>query len=94
MMTLICAPRMCYGMHAPGAAIHMCVLCREEEDLRNKKMQNPEAKGPAEDQAMWLKQRGDHFYRYVCVCACMYLFMCVCVCVCTDKDSENKNWTV
>jgi len=36
---------------------------REEEDLRNKKRDNPDAHGPSEEQAMWLKQRGDHFYR-------------------------------
>ena len=39
------------------------VALREAEDLRQKKLQNPDAKGPAEDQGLWLKQRGDHFYR-------------------------------
>jgi hypothetical protein len=57
--------RMYFCMRPFGIVIHSCVTCREEEDLRNKKMQNPDAKGPAEDQALWLKQRGDHFYRYV-----------------------------
>lgn len=39
------------------------VALREAEDFRQKKLQNPDAKGPAEDQGLWLKQRGDHFYR-------------------------------
>jgi len=39
------------------------VALREAEDLRRKKAENPDAHGPAEEQAQWLKQRGDHFYR-------------------------------
>lgn len=39
------------------------VKLRDAEDLRQKKLHNPDAKGPAEDQGLWLKQRGDHFYR-------------------------------
>jgi tetratricopeptide (TPR) repeat protein len=40
------------------------VAKREEEDYRQKKLENPDkARAPTHDQAMWLKLRGDHFYR-------------------------------
>jgi len=40
------------------------VAKREEEDYKQKKLENPEkARAPTHDQAMWLKLRGDHFYR-------------------------------
>ena len=40
------------------------VAKREEEDYHQKKLENPDkARAPTHDQAMWLKLRGDHFYR-------------------------------
>jgi len=40
------------------------VAQREEDDYKQKKMENPDkARAPNHDQAMWLKLRGDHFYR-------------------------------
>ena len=61
------------------------VAKREEEDYKQKKMENPDkARAPTHDQAMWLKLRGDHFYRtrdYRAgeedACACV---QCACAC--------------
>ena len=40
------------------------VANREEEDYKQKKLENPDkARAPTHDQSMWLKLRGDHFYR-------------------------------
>ena len=40
------------------------VAQRELEDYKQKKLENPDkARAPTHDQAMWLKLRGDHFYR-------------------------------
>lgn len=40
------------------------VAKREEDDYKQKKLENPDkARAPTHDQMMWLKMRGDHFYR-------------------------------
>jgi len=60
------------------------VALREAEDIRQRKLANPDAKGPAEDQGLWLKQRGDHFYRTRDYRAAINAYSS-----CVDLDTKN-----